>query len=153
MSVINLTIQSDFNTTQQRIREGLDQLIADQSPLLTAIASSVLAKVAHRIHTQGLKANGSKIGVYSSSYMKIRTANKPPRTSSTDVVLSLTRQMELDFTVVAEGNTVGLGFLNSFNLQKAEWMEQQYPGVYAMSDEENETIELVVENYLDGLFG
>lgn len=48
------------------------------------------------------------------------------RDSDTKVVLSLTRQMENDLSVVATGNGYGIGYLNPDNLKKAKWCEGTY---------------------------
>ncbi len=48
------------------------------------------------------------------------------RTSDTKVILSLTRQMENDMSVVATGKGYGIGYLNKLNLQKAKWCEETY---------------------------
>lgn len=48
------------------------------------------------------------------------------RTSDTSVILSLTRQMENDLSVVATGTGYGIGYLNPFNMQKAMWCEETY---------------------------
>ena len=54
--------------------------------------------------------------------------NRPKynRTNDTKVVLSLTRQMENDLTVVQTGNGYGIGYLNPDNFKKAMWCEATY---------------------------
>lgn len=48
------------------------------------------------------------------------------RTSDTKVILSLTRQMENDMSVVATGKGYGIGYNNPDNLKKARWNEATY---------------------------
>lgn len=48
------------------------------------------------------------------------------RDSDSKVILSLTRQMENDLSVVATGNGYGIGYLNPDNLKKARWCEETY---------------------------
>ncbi len=48
------------------------------------------------------------------------------RSSDTKVILSLTRQMENDLSVVASGNGYGIGYLNPDNRKKADYCEATY---------------------------
>lgn len=48
------------------------------------------------------------------------------RSDDTKVVGSLTRKMENDMSVVAAGKGYGIGYLNPFNFQKAEWLDETY---------------------------
>lgn len=45
------------------------------------------------------------------------------RGSDTKVIVSLTRQLENNWSVIATTNGYGIGFTNPFNLQKARWVE------------------------------
>lgn len=54
------------------------------------------------------------------------TRPKYNRTADTKVILSLTRQMENDLTVVATGRGYGIGYLNPENLKKARYCELTY---------------------------
>lgn len=147
---ITITVDSNYDQVRAGINETLQQLIDDQEPFLLAIASSVLATVAYRIHTEGKRANGSALGTYSSKYMKEREKNN--RTADRKVVASLTRQMENDFTVVAAGASVGLGFKNTENFKKAGYIEFMYPGTYDLSDDENDIVIEAANNYINGIF-
>lgn len=144
--------------------------------------------VRNRIHEEGKKANGSPIGTYSSSYLKLRSGNyqnsgkfskgakkgevknagtftakandkagtpRPNYNRGTDpkVILSLTRQMEQDFVPIAENDEYGLGFNNPHNLEKAEWNEERYGGVYELSAEELNIAEEIITDYINGIFG
>jgi hypothetical protein len=48
------------------------------------------------------------------------------RTTDTKVILSLTKQMENDLSVIPSGNGYGIGYLNSDNYKKAIWCEATY---------------------------
>lgn len=48
------------------------------------------------------------------------------RSDDTKVILSLTRQMENDLSVVETPTGYGIGYLNDFNYQKAVWCEETY---------------------------
>jgi hypothetical protein len=176
---ISITIDSNYDRISEGVSATLQKLIDDQEPFLIAIASSVLATVAHRIHTEGKRADGSPLGQYSNSYMKER--RNWNRTEDRKVIASLTRQMENDFSVIAEGSTVGLGFKNAgntskpqpikdttepgsrrlvkpktalviTNLDKAKFIEGMYPGTYLLSAEEDDIIIEAANLYINDLF-
>lgn len=150
MSIV-ITIGNNVKRTTDELSAAIKDLIDNQEPILLAIASSVLAEMSHRIHTRGLRADGSKLGTYSNSYM--RTRERHNRTDSKEVVASLTRQMENDFSVVATAGKVGLGFKNKENFKKAGYIEEMYPGTYKTSAEEDQLIIETVQVFIDDIFG
>lgn len=149
---INLTIETNYNRVANDINSVLNKIIEDQNPILIAAASGVLAQVAYRIHTEGRKGDGSKIGTYSNAYLRYRQTARFNRTSDPNIVLSLTRQMENDFSVVAADQQVGLGFKNRTNFDKATWMEERFTGTYNLTEAEEDTVVIVLDDYIDGLF-
>jgi hypothetical protein len=61
---------------------GLDSVIdsmqsIDTNKLCRDIASTLKAKIRHRVHIRGEASDGSQIGIYSKGYMKVRTGNYP----------------------------------------------------------------------------
>ena len=103
-----------------------------------SVASSMLTATADRIFTKGLDAKGSPIGTYSKGYMKTRIKKNYP--SSTKVILQADGQMVSDWSVINEGDDLGLGFKNNAriapkegkkkksvsNLEKSEYVEATY---------------------------
>jgi ADP-heptose:LPS heptosyltransferase len=75
-----------------------------------------------RIHQKGEASDNSQIGTYGTNYLKLRQ-RKYKRDASNKVIVSLTRQLENNWSVIATQNGYGIGFLNPFNLQKARWVE------------------------------
>ena len=67
-----------------------------------------------------------KVGVFTGEDKVGTPRPKYNRTADTKVILSLTRQMENDMSVVATGNGYGIGYLNPDNLKKARWNEETY---------------------------
>lgn len=112
-------------------------------------ATAILPSVHERIHIDGLKADGTAIGEYTIPYLRIRKKNN--RGTDLKKILSLTRQMENDFTVVESGEKAGLGFNNEDNFNKASWQEAANKGTYDVSDPEGEILEQVVNQYLDDI--
>ena len=122
-----------------------------QGDMLRAVSLSMLPVVHDRIHVEGKAADGSGIGTYSKSYLKY-TRPKHSRSNDQKVILSLTRQMENDFSVVATSGKYGLGFKNDLNFDKATWAEQTYgKKIYALTNSERETAIKAAQEYTDGI--
>ena len=138
--------------------------------VMRVVASSMLAVVHDRIHEQGLNAEGGQIGSYSPGYIKVRTNDflsktivrgpkkgqaRPVynRTSDTKVVISLTRQMENDFKVIATDKGYGLGYSNEENVKKVGYVEATYgEKIFALTDAEIETAIGVAKDEIIKLF-
>lgn len=61
------------------------------------------------------------------------------RDSDTKVIISLTREMENDWSVQADGSRVGLGYSNAHNADKADWAEHTYgKKIFALTPGEHE---------------
>lgn len=104
--------------------KSITEINAEQrDKMLRTIALDTAATVKVRIHQEGKNSQDSDIGQYSNSYLKVREKNR--RGTDKKVILSLTRQMENDFGIVAgSGSKYELGFKNPDNAQKAEWLEK-----------------------------
>lgn len=113
MIIINVT--STLNIEKYRILQNPKQL-------LRPVAFDVLALMEERIHEQGKAANGSQIGTYNNDYLKLRQA-KHKRSADTKIIVSLTRQLQNDWSVLATPNGWGIGFKNSHNADKMKWVE------------------------------
>jgi hypothetical protein len=74
------------------------------------------------------------------------------RSSDTKVILSLTRQMENDMKVISlKTGSYGIGFSNKLNYDKSQWCEKTYKKegkIYALSNEEVDAANLIVENFV-----
>lgn len=63
------------------------------------------------------------------------------RDNSTKIVVSLTRQLENDWAVIATQSGYAIGFNNPFNLQKARWVEKgQRKLIFNLSENERKYI-------------
>ena len=122
--------------------------------LLRSIAVGMQALTRERIHEAGQRADGSPIGDYSDSYMKLRQSKKYNRDGDRRVILSLTRQMENDYKVIALSDTeYALGFDNQFNADKANWAEERFGKIYALTEQELEGVRAIVQEFIDQTFG
>jgi phage gpG-like protein len=117
-----MTIKSNIKVVTGRIKQQLETL-KNKEYLLRPVAIEVIPMMTERIHQKGEASDGGQIGTYSNSYLRLRQG-KYKRDASSKVIVSLTRQLENDWSVIATQNGYGIGFNNSFNLQKARWVEE-----------------------------
>jgi hypothetical protein len=142
---MSLTI--DISPTIQSLGKAVSPASVDT--LLRNIAQGLLGEIRTRIHEQGQNAKGSQIGTYSKAYLKRRI--KAGKTASTKVVLSYTRQMQNDWKVIPLGGSYGLGFSNSLNADKADWMQERFGKIYALTPSEQKQMEAIISDWLDNL--
>lgn len=119
---MGITIKSNIKLVTAKIADRLKKL-ENKEYLLRPVAFDVIDLMTDRIHNKGMDSSDSPIGTYSSDYLRERQI-KYKRDGDPKVVVSLTRQLENDWSVIATQKGYGIGFLNQFNLQKARWVEE-----------------------------
>lgn len=78
-------------------------------------------------------------GVYTKGGHKGGARPAYNRSSDPKVIVSLTRQLENNWSVIATPNGFGIGFTNPFNLQKARWVEaQKKKEIFSLSNAERD---------------
>lgn len=86
------------------------------------------------------------------SNVETKKANPRPRynrTNDTKVVISLTRQMENDFSVIATAKGYGLGYSNPENAKKVEYVEETYKKkIFALTKEEKEKAAQIAGDFI-----
>lgn len=140
-----ITIKSNIGAVTEELKAKLLKL-ADKENIPRQLSFDTIDLMTNRIHIEGKAANEQQIGTYNKSYLKIRE-NKYNRSSDTKIIVSLTRQLENDWSVIATNRGYGVGFKNSFNLQKARWVEENKGKIiFSLSpSEENKLSEIVEE--------
>lgn len=118
-----MRIQTNIGQVTKAIAERL-QLLRDPEYLLRPVAFGLIDKMTQRIHNEGKASDGGDIGQYSNSYLQQRQRAPYNRTADKKVIVSLTRQLENDWSVIATQKGYGIGFKNAFNLQKLRWVEE-----------------------------
>lgn len=112
-----------------------------------AAAIAVEPELRHRIHVEGKKTDGSAIGTYSNSYLKLRQRKPYNRTADPDVIASLTRQLENGYVLKAteKGYTIdNIGnTIKGDSKTKTERLEEQYGEIWALSQREREMAQIV----------
>lgn len=134
MASIRLKVNTD-GSLGERIQQAVNP-----EYLLRPICFDIIELMKKRIHIDGVATNGSPIGTYSDSYLALR-AKKFSRSGDKKVIVSLTRQLENDWAVIATPKGYGVGFLNSFNLQKARYVEaNKAKKIFSLSAAETEYV-------------
>lgn len=147
----SVNIKTNIGEVTKAVREKLLKL-SDKEFLLRPISFDVIDLMTKRIHIDGKDAGDQPIGVYSKSYLKLRQ-EKFSRKSDAKIIVSLTRQLENDWSVIATEKGYGVGFTNLFNLQKARWVEaSKAKEIFSLSSSEQEYVserigELITEAF------
>lgn len=129
-----ITIRTNITQVFSKLQADLN-ILKDREYLLRPVATELIPMITERIHQKGQASDNSPIGFYSNSYLKQRVKNR--RGKDTKVIVSLTRQLENDWSVLATERGYGIGFLNSFNAQKLRFVEQNKGKVFSrLSPEE-----------------
>lgn len=120
----------------------------DANKLATLQASTLLAVMRTRIHVDGLASDGQPIGIYSPAYLKRRA--KAGRGTDPKVILSFTRTMENSWTLIPqEKGSVGIGFQNPAQAEKAGWMEEIYDKkIFQPTAEEKKLLDDIREGFV-----
>lgn len=122
-----ITVSSNFASVIGKFTAELRSIASGENKdkMLRTMATTQVANMKYRVHNQGVKTDNAPIGTYSRPYLKFR--QKPPynRTTDSKIIFSLTRQMENDLSIVSEDlvKGYGIGFKNTFNKQKADWLQ------------------------------
>jgi hypothetical protein len=160
--------------------KGYEILIGDINKLQRANATlvgainSVLVEMSSRIFEQGEDSRNAKIGTYSTKPISISKSKQSRNTGKTQfkggyreykslvgkgnrgefVNLRNTDQMKMDLgtSVNASANEYAIGFTNTFNADKRDWLEDKYgKSIFDSTDKEDEIFFKAVYNKMDSL--
>jgi hypothetical protein len=144
-------ITSEVNVSELKELAGRMLTLQEADSLLREISTTMLAITRERIHEAGLNANGSSIGEYSDRYLKLRESNNLG--TDRQVRLFFTGQMQNDYTVVDISDTeYGLGFQNQLNADKADWSEDRFGKIYALTSSELDQVSAIVAEFVANTF-
>jgi hypothetical protein len=107
-----------------------------------AAAIALLPELRHRIHVEGKKTDGSAIGTYSNSYLKIRQSQYN-RTADSTVIASLTRQLENGYILKATEKGYTIGNASPYNDEKIQHLEDKYGAIWQLTERERELTQIV----------
>jgi hypothetical protein len=133
-----MRIKTNLSEVTGNIAKKL-QVLKDKEYLLRPVVFGLIDKMTQRIHVDGKGADDAAIGNYNSNYLRARQRKPYNRTGDTKVIVSLTRQLENDWSVIATDKGYGIGFKNPFNLQKARWVEEgKGKEIFSLTSQEKE---------------
>lgn len=134
MATIKLSV--NILEPSKRLSKKLEKL-KDNQYLFRQVCFDLIDLMTKRIHIDGNASDGSPIGAYNPGYLK-RRVKYFKRTNDAKIVVSLTRQLENDWSVIATARGYGVGFKNPFNLKKARWVESiKDKKIFKLSSSEN----------------
>lgn len=126
---------------------SLPKITIDTEKALRAATFALWATMRQRIFFEGLKANGSGIGVYTPKYLAFRQKYYN-RTSDPKKILVLTDSLRLNFIFEAlNKNTYGIGINGQDNIDKAEWNDPNNE-IFTPSENEIKITNQVFQNNL-----
>lgn len=90
-------------------------------------------------------------GTTQNVFADVSTLGKPRinynRSNDTKVIISLTRQLENNWSIIKTEDGYGVGFLNPHNLDKARWTEATYKKkIFSLSPSEINTIKDIIQD-------
>lgn len=122
-----LSLKFDTAGLGERLKARF-QTLANPEYLLRPVAFDLIALMTQRIHDRGVASDGQLIKKgqgYSKGYMYTRAKNNRNKNDK-PIVISLTRQLENDWSVIAIQGGYGIGFKNTINYNKSQWVEAMF---------------------------
>lgn len=149
----SININTNIGQVNALLQSRLKQL-GNPETFLRPMCFDLIDLMTKRIHIDGVASDGGAIGTYSNPYLKLRQA-KYNRSADRKVIVSLTRQLENNWSVIATPRGYGIGFLNPFNYQKARWVEaQKGKEIFSLSQSETDyAISFINEKTREALNG
>ena len=137
MATVNIDY-SQFNDDLSKIKEKL----SDKEAFLRPMAVELSGIMNDRIHDKGQASDGSGIGQYKTSYLKMREAFNHPRTER-KVVLVLSRKLSNSWGAFATDKGYAVGFTDEgigvTSLKKIQFAEEHFGKKIGDMTKEEET--------------
>jgi hypothetical protein len=138
--------QAVATVTMFRQRIHQEGKASDGAPIGTYSAGYMKVRTGN-YGNSGKVSRGKNAGQIKNAGVYVRGAKKGSprpqyhRSGDPTVILSLTRQMENDLTVLPIDNGYAVGYNNSLNFKKAEWAEATYgKRIFTLTSEERTTV-------------
>jgi len=107
-----------------------------------AVATALMPQIRERIHERGENSKGQQIGTYSNSYLRLRQ-RKYNRTADTDVIASLSRQLENSYVLGPDGEAYSMSVATQLSVDKITWLEEKYGKIWELTESERNDANLV----------
>lgn len=141
MATINVNI--DLSAFEGEITNLIEK-IGDPERLMRPVCVELVGIMTKRIHEDGVASDGSKIGTYKTSYLRIREKFKHGK--DTDVILVLSRKLSNSWGAFATEKGYSVGFVDSgegvTSLKKIQFAEEHFSKkIGELSEEESKYAE------------
>jgi len=139
MATVNIDY-SQFSDDLNKIKESL----SDKEAFLRPMAVELSGIMNDRIHDKGQASDGSEIGQYKTSYLKMREAFNHPRTER-NVILVLSRKLSNSWGAFATDKGYAVGFVENADatgvtsLKKIQYAEEHFGKKIGDMTKEEET--------------
>lgn len=111
-------------------------------------ATTLMAKIRHRVHQEGKDSNNAPIGIYTRGYLRIRAMYG--RGTSRSVIASLTRSMENSMVLYPIERGTAIGYATKEQRDKSRWVEKTYDKkIFSPTDDERELAIEIAKNYIE----
>lgn len=121
--------------------------------LAQKIAVSLAAVIPDRIHNDGIKSSGGKIGTYAPATQVIRRRSKKinpaNRSKTTDIVLSFTRKLFTEFKAAPIPGGWGVGMATQYGSNLFDIFTKRFGDIWALTPEEQKTVNEIVTNEIN----
>lgn len=137
--------ESNISQVSDRLQAKLNSL--SDPNILRKVAVHLRSTNDKRVFDDGVKADGSPIGVYSTSYMTTR--KKKGFTSSTRVILRFDGLLKEDLKVIALSDGWGVGFTTPRSAEIIPHLEEKYgTKIWGISAQDSKDIDQLLDNEL-----
>ena len=127
--------------------------IMDIQALAQKIAVSLAAVIPNRIHNDGIKSSGGKIGTYAPATQIIRRRSKKinpeNRAKTTDIVLSFTGKLFTEFQAAPIPGGWGVGMETDYGTDLFDVFTKRFGDVWALTPDEQEKVNEIVTNEIN----
>jgi len=127
--------------------------VANVQPLLQEIAVSLASVIPDRIHGDGIKSSGGKIGTYApmTQISRRRSAKINPanRAKTTDIVLSFSGKLHKEFVASRSSNSWVVGMNTKYGAFLFDIFTSRFGDIWAMTKAEEAAVNRTVTNYIN----
>jgi len=128
-----MTLTSNISTIVSGLIANIGQLDNPET-VSRAAAAAVLPELRERIHERGEKPDGSQIGTYSNSYLRLRA--REGKGNDPSVIISFTRALQNGYTLAATNDGYTIANISPDGDMKVGYMIEKYGDIWQLSETE-----------------
>jgi hypothetical protein len=128
-----MTLTSNIKSVISDVIANIGQLDNPET-VSRAAAAAVLPELRERIHERGERPDGSKIGTYSNSYLRLRA--REGKGTDANVIISFTRALQNGYTLAATDDGYTIANISPDGDMKVGYMIEKYGEIWKLSETE-----------------